>query len=129
MNAVLPLRSGVWTNVNQTTAIEADLLLRLAPNRCVFGAPPPYGGRGAPRKHGLKFKFNDPTTWPQAQQIIEVDDPQYGRVRVTRWSKFHFKASPRRAMEIVRVEVIKQTSASDQKNLFGALFFSLLEPY
>lgn len=48
--------------VQQTTAIEADLLLRLASNRCVFGAPPAYGGRGAPRKHGLKFKFNDPTT-------------------------------------------------------------------
>jgi len=93
--------------VTQTAAIEADLLLRLASNRCVFGAPPPYGGRGAPRKHGLKFKFNDPTTWPQAQETIEVDDPQYGRVRVTRWSKFHFKQSPGRAMEIVRVEVIK----------------------
>lgn len=93
--------------VMQTAGIEADLLIRLASNRCVFGAPAPYGGRGAPRKHGLKFKFNDPTTWPQAQETIEVDDPQYGRVRVTRWSNFHFKQSPQRAMEIVRVEVVK----------------------
>ena len=37
--------------VNQTAQVEADLLLRLASNRCVYGAPPAYGGRGAPAKH------------------------------------------------------------------------------
>lgn len=29
--------------VKQTAAIEADRLLRLASNRCVYGAPPAYG--------------------------------------------------------------------------------------
>jgi hypothetical protein len=49
--------------VNQTADIEADLLLRLASNRCVYGAPPAYGGRGAPAKHGHKLKLNDPESW------------------------------------------------------------------
>ena len=93
--------------VNQTAAVEADLLLRLAVNRCVFGAPPAYGGRGAPRKHGVKFKFKDPMTWPEVVETSEVDDPKYGRVQLMRWSHFHFKQSPKRGMEIVRVEVLE----------------------
>ena len=48
--------------VHQTAEIESDLLLRLASNRCVWGVPPAYSGRGAPFKHGCKFKFNDPQT-------------------------------------------------------------------
>jgi len=35
--------------LKQTDGIEADILLRLASNRCVYGAPPAYSGRGAPR--------------------------------------------------------------------------------
>jgi len=35
--------------VKATTEIEADVLVRLPSNRCVWGPPPPYSGRGAPR--------------------------------------------------------------------------------
>lgn len=93
--------------LNQTAEIEADLLLRLASNRCVYGVPPAYTGRGAPRKHGHKFKFNDPQSYPEAIEILEVDDAQLGRVRVTRWSQFHLRQSAQRTMEIIRVEVIE----------------------
>lgn len=93
--------------LNHTAEIEADLLLRLASNRCVYGAPPAYGGRGAPRKHGHKFKFNDPQSYPEASEILEVEDAQWGRVRVTRWSQFHFRQSPKSEMEIIRIEVIE----------------------
>jgi hypothetical protein len=89
-----------------TAGIEADLLLRLASNRCVYGAPPAYSGRGAPRKHGDKFKFNDPQTYPEPSQVLEVDDPDFGRVQLRRWSGFHFHKSPTRDMEIVCVQVI-----------------------
>ncbi|MCG9890716.1 MAG: transposase [Thermosynechococcaceae cyanobacterium MS004] len=51
--------------VNQIADIEADLLVRLVSNRCVYGVPPAYPGRGAPYKHGHKFKFNAPETEPQ----------------------------------------------------------------
>ncbi len=92
--------------VNLTDGIEADLLLRLATNRVVYGPAPAYGGRGAPRKHGVKFKLNDPTTWPVADETIVVEDPQYGQLQIMRWSGFHFKQSPQRPMEIIRVEVL-----------------------
>lgn len=55
--------------VKATANIEADLLIRLASNRCVWGRPPAYGGRGAPRKHGHKFKLNAPETLPVADLI------------------------------------------------------------
>jgi len=65
--------------VQATEKIEADLLLRLASNRCVWGTPDTYKGRGAPRKHGHKFKFNDPETWPEATETLEVEDPKVGK--------------------------------------------------
>lgn len=109
--------------VKQTAAIESDLLLRLAANRCVLGAPPAYRGRGAPRKHGVKFKFKDPTTWPQATETNKVEDPKYGQVQLTRWSNFHFKQSPKRGMEIIRVEVLKPAGC---KRKFQVLWLAWL---
>jgi len=93
--------------VNQTAAIACDLLLRLASNRCVYGVPPAYQGRGAPAKHGHKMKLNDPQTWSDPTEIIEVEDPKLGRVQVSRWSGYHFQKSPTRPMEILRVEVVE----------------------
>lgn len=92
--------------VNATATVAADLLIRLPNNRCVWGTPPPYAGRGAPRKHGEKFKFNAPDSWPIPQDVIEVDDPKVGRVRVSRWSQYHFRGAHQREMDIIRVEVI-----------------------
>jgi hypothetical protein len=93
--------------VTATADIEADLLLRLASNRCLWGKPSTYQGRGAPRKHGYKFKLNDPETWPEADETLTVEDPKVGQVKLMRWSGFHFLESPNRDMEIIRVEVIK----------------------
>jgi hypothetical protein len=36
-----------------------------------------------------------------------VDDPKLGRVRVSRWSQYHFRQSPKRAMEVLQVEVLE----------------------
>ncbi|MDM9384621.1 hypothetical protein QUB80_28540 [Chlorogloeopsis sp. ULAP01] len=82
-------------------------MLRLASNRCVWGTPSADKGRGAPCKHGHKFKLNDPQTWPIAREALEIEDPKIGRVKLMHWSEFHFLQSPNRAMEIIRVEVIK----------------------
>ena len=109
--------------VNQTADIEADLLLRLASNRCVYGAPAAYGGRGAPAKHGHKMKLNAPETWSVPTETVEVDDPKLGRVRVSRWSQCHFQKSPKRPMEIIRVEVL---DAKGGKRRFAPLWLAWL---
>lgn len=93
--------------VTATADIEADLLLRLASNRCLWGKPGVYLGRGAPRKHGHKLKLNDPETWLEADETLTVEDPKVGQVKLMRWSGFHFLESPNRDMEIIRVEVVK----------------------
>lgn len=93
--------------LNQTAEVAADILVRLASNRCVYGAPPAYSGRGAPRKHGHKMKLNDPDSWSPSDEVQQMEHPKYGRVRVTRWSGYHFKNSATRAMEILRVEVLE----------------------
>ena len=109
--------------VNQTADIEADLLLRLASNRCVYGAPPAYGGRGAPAKHGHKMKLNAPDTWKVPTETVEVEDPKLGRVRVSCWSAYHFRKSPKRPMEIIRVEVL---DAKGGKRRFAPMWLAWL---
>ena len=93
--------------VQQSADIEADLLLRLASNRCLWGPPPPYGGHGRPPKHGHKFKLNASDTWPEARETLVVEDPELGQVKVSRWSTFHFRQAAEQAMEVLRVEVLK----------------------
>ena len=93
--------------VKATAKVGADLLLRLPSNRCVWGPPGPYQGRGAPPKHGHKFKLNAPESWPQADETVMVDDPQWGKVQVQRWYNYHFRQSPKRPMDIVRVEILQ----------------------
>ena len=56
-----------------------------------WSAPPAYSGRGRPRKHGQKMRLNDPTTWLEADDVIEIDEhPQLGKVRVSQWLDLHF---------------------------------------
>lgn len=93
--------------LQQTAEIQADLLIRLASNRCVYARPKAYSGRGAPPKHGHKFKLNDPQTHPEPEEIVEVDDQKLGLVRVTRWSQLHFRNCASREMDLIRVEIIK----------------------
>jgi hypothetical protein len=45
--------------VSKTADINADKLMRLRSNLCLWAEPPQYSGRGKPRVHGDKFKLND----------------------------------------------------------------------
>ncbi|MHC5721874.1 MAG: transposase, partial [Nostoc sp.] len=66
----------------KTANIPADILVRLRSNLCLWGEPEAYSGKGRPKKHGDKFKLNEPTTWNEATSVLEVNDPKLGRVRV-----------------------------------------------
>ena len=90
----------------EDTRPNANKLMRLYLGQIPteWGAPPAYGGRGRPRVHGEKFKLNDPTTWATPAQVVEVDDPKLGRVRVQMWHQLHFRSSPKHPMTLFRVE-------------------------
>jgi DDE superfamily endonuclease len=70
------------------------VLVRLRSDRCFYADPPPAarsprGGR--PRRHGAKFAFADPATWPAPTATLTCQDDQYGTVTVKAWTGLHPK--------------------------------------
>ena len=100
--------------LNQTTEINADFLMRIRSNRCLYAAPHLYIGKGRPRKHGQKFKLNDPSTWWEATENIEVEDATLGRLRVRMWQNLHFSGSAACEMQLILVERVEVGSSQSQ---------------
>jgi hypothetical protein len=69
------------------------VLVRLRSDRCFYADPPPRppGTGGRPRRHGAKFAFADPTTWPTPTTTLATSDGQYGTVTVHAWAGLHPK--------------------------------------
>jgi hypothetical protein len=69
------------------------VLVRLRADRCFYADPPlrPPGATGRPRRHGAKFAFADPTTWPVPTTTHVAADDQYGTVTVHAWAGLHPK--------------------------------------
>jgi Transposase DDE domain len=69
------------------------VLVRLRADRCFYADPPPRppGTNGRPRRHGAKFAFTDPTTWPAPTATLVCQDNQYGTVTVAAWAGLHPK--------------------------------------
>lgn len=88
----------------KTANIASDILVRLRSNLCLWSAPEAYSGKGRPKKHGAKFKLNEPTTWSEPASVLELDDPKLQRVRVSLWKNLHFRKAATRLMLLIRVE-------------------------
>lgn len=85
--------------VLKTASIKADILVRLRSNLCLWGAPPPYSGKGRPRKHGAQFKLNEPSTWGEVASVLEVNHPKLGRVKISVWENLHFRKATTRVAD------------------------------
>ncbi|MGB3639908.1 MAG: transposase [Rivularia sp. (in: cyanobacteria)] len=116
MCKVLPLRLLIlWDSeygcapfVLKTSDINADKLMRLRSNLCLWSAPPPYSGKGRPRFHGNKFKLNDPQTWIDPKQAIDANDSKLGLLRIYIWHDLHFRGAAKHPMSIGLIEVLKK---------------------
>jgi hypothetical protein len=106
--------------VLKTANIAADKLMRLRSNLSLWGAPPPYCGKGRPRIHGDKFKLNDSSTWSQPVARLEVDDPKLGQVRIWLWQNLHFRKAAGHSMSLLRVERLSQRTAKAVKPMWLA---------
>jgi hypothetical protein len=87
-----------------TADIPADQLLRLRTNLCLEGPTKPWKGRGQHPKHGIPFKFKDPTTWWQPDQQVEYNDTDFGPLKVKIWHGLRFKQALDRRMVVAQVE-------------------------
>lgn len=90
--------------VNATADLPCDKLVRLRSNLCLWGAPPPYPGRGRPARHGKKFKLSDASTWGPPDETLEVNDPTLGAVRLRLWWDKHFKRAADHSLPVLRLE-------------------------
>jgi hypothetical protein len=70
--------------------IQADKLIRLRTNLSLEGPTKPRKAKGQPPKHGIKFKFKDPETWWQPNELIECNDPVFGPLTVRIWQGLRF---------------------------------------
>jgi hypothetical protein len=110
--AVLDREYGNATWVLAQADIQADCLMRVRKNACLWSAPPAYSGRGRPRKHGQKMKLNDPQTWLEADTTLEIDHhPQLGQVRVQQWRDLHFYRAAGNPLNLILIERIKLMSS------------------
>jgi hypothetical protein len=104
--------------IQLTAEIACDKLMRLRSNRVLYGPPPAYSGCGRPRKHGDKFKLNDPDTWWPPQSQSEVQDDTLGHVRLRRWTQMHFYKTAEVPMQLILVERLDKTGQPTHRPLW-----------
>ncbi|WP_366558356.1 transposase [Okeania sp. SIO3B5] len=101
---VVDSQYGCASWVKQTADIPCDQLMRLSSNRCFYGEPIGYDGRGRPPLHGEKFKLNDQQTWRPEDQKIEVEHPLQGKLQIQAWHKLHFRQVSHEKLSLIRVQ-------------------------
>lgn len=91
---------------------NACVLVRLANNRVLYGAPPPSPlhpqtgkrlKRGRPAGHGPKFRLKDPPP-PERSLSLTVKNTT---IRLSAWRQLHFNAVPQLAGLVLRAEFLK----------------------
>ena len=68
-------------------------------------------GRGNQAKYGEEFKFNEPESWGEAEEIIEFGDEKHGLVRIEKWSQLRFRV----AKKVVEIEVMRSQIHLERK--------------
>lgn len=104
--------------VNLTADIACDKLMRLRPNRVLYGPPPAYKGQGRPPKHGDKFTLKDRSTWLEADEQQSLHDDKLGALRLRQWSGLHFRQSADHPMTLILVERLDEQGNLKQKPLW-----------
>lgn len=90
--------------VSLVAALACDLLVRVKHNQVFYRpAPPPTGKRGAPRKHGARFRCDDPSTHGVADAHWEGIDEREHKIEVTCWNGLHLRIAPRVEVTLIRV--------------------------
>ena len=87
-----------------TADLPADKIFRLRGNLSLEGSPKVYAGRGPHPKHGAKFNFKDPATRWEPDQLVEMDDPEWGHITIRLWKGLRFRQALECRLEVVQFE-------------------------
>jgi hypothetical protein len=71
--------------------LPVRVLVRLRSDRVLaFPAPPRRpGSRGRTARHGARFEFADPATWPTPAHTTTTDTTRYGTAHAQSWDRLH----------------------------------------
>lgn len=83
-------------------------LVRLRRDRVLHGPPGPYSGRGRPPVHGERFAFKEPETWGEPAVTVELEDAQWGQVRLQRWDNLHARQDASTSFSAILVETHRE---------------------
>ena len=79
---------------------------RLRSDRVLYHVPPPPSGkRGRPRVHGERFVFKEPETWGEPDEVLNLKDEQFGKVRLERWQGLHEKKGSDVPYDVVQASI------------------------
>ncbi len=87
-----------------TAKVKADKLMRLRTNLALEGPARAYKGHGPRPIHGIKFKFKDPSTWWEPDEVCEDIDSEFGPVRIQIWRGLRFTKALDCRMQVARIE-------------------------
>ncbi len=90
--------------LREVKGLRCGIVVRLRCDRVLYGppAPPLPHKKGRPRVHGDRFAFKEPDTWGTPAEVIELEDPLWGRVHLERWSGLHEKKGVDVPYEVLR---------------------------
>lgn len=80
--------------------LRRDRTLRREPS-----PPPAKKKKGRPKVHGERFAFKDPDTWGPADEVLELEDPRWGKVMLERWNQLHELKGADVPYDVVRARV------------------------
>jgi hypothetical protein len=114
---------GCATFLNATAQVPANKLIRLRGNLSLEGPTKPWKGWGKPPIHGFPFRFQNPETWWQPDEVWEYRDPQFGPVKVQVWQGLRFRQALDCPMLVAQVE---RTQAPGTRRKPRILWFAWL---
>jgi hypothetical protein len=87
--------------------LRSGSVVRLRCDRVLYGPPPPPWPhqKGRPRMHGVRFAFKEPDTWGTPIEVTELEDADWGKVRLERWSALHEKKGTDVPYDVLRASV------------------------
>jgi hypothetical protein len=89
---------------------HCGIVARLRCDRVLYGPPPPRQPkkRGRNKLHGQRFAFKEPDTWGEPNEVIDLDDPYWGQVRLERWNNRHEKKGADVPYDVIRASVHRE---------------------